>query len=101
MTLGRANNPQRRGAEPGSGEEHAASRVHYGCQGGQVLFHMDFAKTESDGSSSRLRTRELMAPFTVILNNVPAGEYLAEFTVLDAVSGKRSAFALPFVIASR
>jgi hypothetical protein len=42
-----------------------------------------------------------MAPFTVILNNVPAGEDLAEFTVLDAVSGKRSTFVLPFVIASR
>jgi hypothetical protein len=70
-------------------------------QGGQVLSHMDFSKTQSGGSASRLRTRELMVPFTVVLNNVPAGEYLAEFTVLDAVSGKRGTFALPFVIASR
>jgi hypothetical protein len=70
-------------------------------QGGKVLSQMDFEKTQSGGQASRLRTRELMVPFTVVLNNVPAGEYLAEFTVLDAVSGKRGTFALPFVIASR
>jgi hypothetical protein len=68
--------------------------------GRELFSQKDFAKSQPGESSSRLRIRELMARFTVTLNNIPAGEYMAEFTVRDAVSGKRGAFSLPFVIVS-
>jgi hypothetical protein len=68
--------------------------------GSQLFSQQDFAKSQSGESSSRLRIRELMVRFTVILTNIPAGEYMAEFTVRDAVSGKSGAFSLPFVIVS-
>ena len=69
--------------------------------GRQLFSQQDFAKANAGTSMSRVRIRELMARFTIVLNDVPAGEYLAEFTVRDAVSGKNGTFSLPFAIVSR
>jgi hypothetical protein len=69
--------------------------------GRQIFSQQDFAKADAGTSMSRVRIRELIARFTIVLNDVPAGEYLAEFTVRDAVSGKNGTFSLPFAIVSR
>jgi hypothetical protein len=69
--------------------------------GRQLFSQKDFAKSDAGTSMSRVRIRELMARFTIVLNDVPTGEYLAEFTVRDAVSGKNGTFSLPFAIVSR
>jgi hypothetical protein len=69
--------------------------------GRQLFSQQDFAKANSGTSMSRVRIHELIARFTIVLNDVPAGEYLAEFTVRDAVSGKNGTFSLPFAIVSR
>jgi hypothetical protein len=54
----------------------------------QLFSQQDLAKADAGTSMSRVRLRELIARFTIVLNDAPAGEYLAEFTVRDAVSGK-------------
>ena len=69
--------------------------------GRQLFSQQDFAKADASKSMSRVRIHELIARFTIVLNDVPAGEYLAEFTVRDAVSGKNGTFSLPFAIVSR
>jgi hypothetical protein len=45
-----------------------------------------------------VRNREYNIRLTITLTDIPAGEYLADFTVHDAVSGKSGTFSLPFVI---
>jgi hypothetical protein len=50
------------------------------------------------GMSSRVRNREFNIRVTTTLTDIPAGEYIADFTVHDAVSGKSGTFSLPFVI---
>jgi hypothetical protein len=63
---------------------------------GKVLFSQkDFQKLVI---ASRVRNREFMARFTYTLTGIASGEYSAETTLRDAVSGKSGMFALPFVI---
>jgi hypothetical protein len=50
------------------------------------------------GMLSRVRNREYNIRLTITLADIPAGEYMADFTVRDAVSGKSGTFSLPFVI---
>ena len=50
------------------------------------------------GTAVRSKSHENGIHVTVIMSNIPAGEYMAEFTVHDAVSGKGGTFSLPFVI---
>jgi len=50
------------------------------------------------GMSSRVRNREYNIRLTIMLTDIPAGEYTADFTVHDTVSGKSGTFSLPFVI---
>ena len=63
---------------------------------GDVLFtQKDFQKLEV---SSRVRNHEFMARFTYTLTGIAKGEYSAETTLRDTVSGKTGSFELPFVI---
>ncbi len=63
---------------------------------GEVLLKKsDFQKLQL---GSRVRNREFMARFTYTLTGIPAGEYICETTLRDAVTGKSGTFALPFVI---
>jgi hypothetical protein len=52
------------------------------------------------GTAIRSRSHEYGIRVTVTMSNIPAGEYMAEFTVRDAVSGKSGRFSLPFVVIS-
>lgn len=47
---------------------------------------------------SRVRNREFMARFTYTFTGIAAGEYLAQTTLRDAVTGKKGTFTLPFVV---
>jgi hypothetical protein len=66
--------------------------------GKPVHFQKDLGK---GGMSSRARNREYNIRLTVTMADIPAGEYVAEFAVRDAVSGKSGTFSLPFVITSK
>ncbi len=48
--------------------------------------------------ASRVRNREFMSTLTLTLNGIPAGEYIADTTLRDQVSGKQGTMSLPFVI---
>ncbi len=39
-----------------------------------------------------------MATLTLTLTGIPAGEYVADTTLRDLVSGKKGTMSLPFVI---
>ncbi len=63
---------------------------------GEVLLtKQDFQKLSI---ASRVRNREFMATLTLTLNGIPAGEYIADTTLRDQVSGKAGTMSLPFVI---
>lgn len=47
---------------------------------------------------SRVKNREFMAHLTYTFSGIPAGEYVAETTMRDKVTGKSGSFALPFII---
>ena len=63
--------------------------------GKRIYSQKDFSKF---GVSSRVRNREFMTQFTFTLNGIPAGEYVADVTLRDLVSGKKGMFSLPFLI---
>jgi hypothetical protein len=78
---------------------------------GKTIFAADVTLTTKDGKhfhtqkdvgkggmSSRVRNREYNIRLTIALTNIPTGEYMADFMVRDAVSGKSGTFSLPFVI---
>jgi hypothetical protein len=60
-----------------------------------LLRKAEFQKLEL---GSRVRNHEFMAHFTYTFTGIPAGEYVVETTLRDAVSGKSGTFSLPFVI---
>lgn len=63
---------------------------------GKELFRKDgFSKFEV---TSRARNREFYARLTYTLSGIPAGEYVIDTTMHDAVSGKSGTFSLPFVV---
>lgn len=63
---------------------------------GEVLLtKADFQKLSI---ASRLRNREFMTTITLTLNGIPAGEYIADTTFRDQVTGKKGTMSLPFVI---
>lgn len=64
-------------------------------QGEVLLRKTDFQKLQL---GSRVRNREFMTRFTYTLTGIPPGEYIAETTLRDLVTGKSGTFALPFVI---
>lgn len=47
---------------------------------------------------SRVKNREFMAHLTYTFSGIPAGEYIAETTMRDKVTGKSGTFALPFIV---
>ena len=64
--------------------------------GKQQLFHQEnFQKLEV---TSRQRNREFMLNLTYKLSGIPKGEYLAETTLRDQVTGKKGSFTLPFTV---
>jgi hypothetical protein len=60
-----------------------------------LLSQPDFQKLTI---ASRLRNREFMTSLTLTLTGIPAGEYIADTTFRDQVSGKQGTMSLPFVI---
>ena len=63
---------------------------------GEVLLtQQDFQKLSI---GSRLRNREFMTTLTLTLTGIPPGEYIADTTLRDQVSGKTGTMSLPFVI---
>ena len=48
--------------------------------------------------ASRIRNREFMATLTLTLNGIHPGEYIADTTLRDLVTGKKGTMSLPFVI---
>ncbi len=63
---------------------------------GEVLLTKDdFQKL---AIASRVRNREFMATLKLTLTGIPAGEYIAETTLRDRVTGKAATMSLPFVI---
>ena len=48
--------------------------------------------------ASRIRNREFMATLTLTLNGIHPGEYVADTTLRDVVTGKKGTMSLPFVI---
>ena len=63
---------------------------------GEVLLTKeDFQKLSI---ASRVRNREFMTTLTLTLNGIPAGEYIADTTLRDQVTGKSGTMSLPFVI---
>ena len=48
--------------------------------------------------ASRVRNREYNTNFRYVLTGIPKGEYLAETTLRDQVSGTSGSFTLPFTI---
>lgn len=63
--------------------------------GTEIYSQKDFQKL---ALRSRIRNREFMTRFTFTLSGLPAGEYLLETTLRDAVSSKSGSFSLPFTI---
>lgn len=63
---------------------------------GEVLLSkQDFQKLVL---GSRVRNREFMATFTLTLTGIPDGDYIADMTLRDQVTGKSGTISLPFVI---
>jgi hypothetical protein len=63
---------------------------------GEVLLNQsDFQKLVI---ASRLRNREFMATLTLTLNGIHPGEYIADATLRDQVTGNKGTMSLPFVI---
>ncbi len=63
---------------------------------GEVLLSQpDFQKL---AIASRERNREFIATITLTLTGIPAGEYVADTTFRDQVTGKTGTMSLPFVI---
>ena len=63
---------------------------------GEVLLTKDdFQKLSI---ASRVRNREFMTTLTLTLTGIPPGEYIADTTLRDQVSGKKGTMTLPFVI---
>jgi hypothetical protein len=63
---------------------------------GEVLLNQeDFQKLVI---ASRLRNREFMATLTLTLTGIHPGEYTADTTLRDQVSGKKGTMSLPFVV---
>ena len=48
--------------------------------------------------ASRVRNREFMTRLTLTLNGIHPGDYIADTTIRDLVSGKQGTMSLPFVI---
>jgi hypothetical protein len=63
--------------------------------GKEIYSQKDFQKL---ALSSRVRNHEFMTRFTFQLTGLPAGDYILETTLRDAVSSKSGTFSLPFVI---
>jgi opacity protein-like surface antigen len=63
--------------------------------GEELLRKDDFQKLSI---GSRVRNREFMATLTLTLTGIPAGEYIADATLRDVVTGKKGTMSLPFVI---
>jgi hypothetical protein len=64
--------------------------------GKQQLYQKEgFQKLEL---TSRHRNREFMLNLTYTLTGIAKGDYLAETTLRDQVTGKKGSFALPFTI---
>jgi hypothetical protein len=64
--------------------------------GKEELFHKEgFQKLEL---TSRQRNREFMLNLTYTLTGIPKGDYLAETTLRDQVTGKKGSVTLPFTI---
>ena len=64
-------------------------------EGKEIFSQKDFQKL---ALSSRIRNREFMTRFTFTLTGLPAGEYMLETTLRDAVTSKSGSFSLSFVI---
>jgi hypothetical protein len=65
-------------------------------KGGDVLLTKeDFQKLTI---ASRVRNREFMTTLTLTLNGIRPGEYVADTTLRDLVTGKKGTMSLPFVI---
>ena len=64
-------------------------------EGEVLLTKEEFQKLQI---ASRVRNREFMATLTLTLTGIPAGEYIADTTFRDQVSGKQGTMSLPFVI---
>jgi hypothetical protein len=66
------------------------------ADGKEQLFHKEgFQKLEL---TSRQRNREFMLNLTYTLTGIPKGDYLAETTLRDQVTGKKGSVTLPFTI---
>lgn len=64
--------------------------------GKEQLYHKEgFQKLEL---TSRQRNREFMLNLTYTLTGIPKGDYLAETTLRDQVTGKKGSVTLPFTI---
>ncbi len=63
---------------------------------GAVLLRKDDFQAMRIGS--RVKNREFMAHLTYTFSGIPAGEYVAETTLRDRVTGKSGTFALPFTV---
>jgi len=63
--------------------------------GTELLRREDF---QSLRIGSRVRNREFMANLTYTFSGIPRGDYVAETTLRDKVSGKSGTFSLPFTI---
>ena len=63
---------------------------------GEVLLdQQDFKKLTI---ASRVRNREFIATLTLTLTGIRPGEYIADTTLRDQVTGKKGKMSLPFVI---
>lgn len=63
---------------------------------GEVLLDKpDFQKL---AIASRLRNREFMTTLTLTLTGIDPGEYIADTTLRDLVTGKHGTMSLPFII---
>src|SRR5215475_3028709 len=61
--------------------------------GAELFRQPDFHKLSL---ASWVRNREFMTTFTYTFRDIPKGEYLADTTLRDAVTGKAATFSLPF-----
>jgi hypothetical protein len=60
-----------------------------------VFRQREFMNTQMQSAA---RNREFMTNFTYRFTDIPNGEYVADTTIRDRVSGKSATFSLPFVI---
>jgi len=73
----------------------AADLVVKAKDGTELFRQDDFEKLQI---SSRVRNREFMARFTYTLTGIPAGEYMIDTILRDAVTGKSGTVSLPIVV---